>query len=217
MTINNNNYIFYDNLINKPIIINFKKLYNFLKIGFNNSKQNPTLILITFLNIGFFMSVQIIFFYFIASKQLDTIIKSKVDILKNFITYDTTESTYLKKEIKEYTSNNDFKKKLHASQQTKNKRMEINKLILFQKLKYFLIPILIIIILLTIYIIYSNNKNDKSLSVSNKILIFFVLFAFTTELIFYFTIVNNYQFTGDIEILNILYKSIASNFNNNSN
>jgi hypothetical protein len=193
-------------------------IYNFFKVGFCNLYNNPSLGLITFLNIGFFMLVQIIFFYLIASKQLDTIIKSKIDILNNFKCYDTVESNYLDSKISTYVDSDDFIDKKLKSQETKKKRMEVNKKILFEKLKFFLIPILIIIISYFLYFIwsyikYKNTDKYKCLSKSDQILIFFVLFAFSTELIFYFTIVRNYQFTGDMEIINILYKSIASNFN----
>lgn len=198
-----------------------KNLLIFLKNGFFNFLKNPSFILITFLNIGFFMLVQIMFFYFFASKQLDTIIKSKMNILQNFISYDTYESRFVKKKLKKYINSDiyqDNKNKSSSSQLIRNKN---NKLILFEKLKYFLIPIISIIILCIIYFIVSyikygiNNNTDKYryLSVSDWILIFFVFGAFTTELIFYFSIVRKHEFTGDMEIINILYTSIAKNFN----
>ena len=64
-----------------PILDNLIKLGSFIYYGFINFIKNPSFVFITFLNIGFFMSIQIMFFYIVASKQLDTIIKLKIDIL----------------------------------------------------------------------------------------------------------------------------------------
>ena len=87
--------------------------------------------------------------------------------------------------------------------------MNENKKIIYEKLKYFLISVITIIILYIIYFIYS----EIILSVSDKILILFVFGAFTTELIFYFSIVRKYEFIGDMEIVNILYKNISVKYN----
>jgi hypothetical protein len=182
---------------------------------------NPSIIFITFLNIAFFMVVQILFFYIIASKQIDVIIESKTDIVNEYIKHSDKSNDF----IKDYLESDEYKKDREYAKNIKDKRLELNRKIIWLKLKPILIPVFVITgLMFIILIIFSfkrtNNllpdylKDKFSLSLSDKILVLCVVGAFSTELLFFFGMVNNYEFIGDYEILNIVYKSFAKNYNN---
>tara|TARA_Y100000589_G_C27166947_1_gene635157 strand:- start:1240 stop:1830 length:591 start_codon:yes stop_codon:yes gene_type:complete len=190
--------------------------FNFIKNNFT-----PPVIFITFLNIGFFMVVQIAFFYIIASKQIDVIIESKADIIKNY----TLHSSKAHKSLQKYMNSDEFKKKKNTANLTKKERLRLNRKIIWIKLQPFLIFIFsIVLVSLLLIIIFStksvqsklkwNNMSDYTLSLSDKVLILFVLGAFSTELLFFFGMVNRYEFIGDMEILNLTYRKFAKHYNN---
>jgi hypothetical protein len=193
-------------------------LFKFLK---NNI--TPPVIFITFLNIGFFMVVQIAFFYIIASKQIDVIIESKADILHNY----TKHSSKANANIQKYINSKNFKEKQNAAQLTKKERLRLNRKIIWIKLKPFLIFIFsIVLVSLLLIILFSmkkvqsklniseSNIKDLTISLSDKVLILFVLGAFSTELLFFFGMVKKYEFVGDMEILNASYKNFTKHYNN---
>lgn len=182
----------------------------------------PPVIFITFLNIGFFMVVQILFFYIIASKQIDVIIESKVDIINEYIKH----SDEANDNIKNYLNSDTFKDKHKKALLTEKERMRLNRKIIWLKLKPFLITIFTIVLLSLIVIILftlkpiqkrfniSQNKIDNyTLSLSDKVLVLFVLGAFSTELLFFFGMVKKYEFVGDHEIINLMFNQFAKKYN----
>lgn len=182
----------------------------------------PPVIFITFLNVGFFMVVQILFFYIIASKQVDVIIESKSDIINKFIEHsDKTNDN-----IKKYLNSNTYKDKYNKGTLTEKERLRLNRKIIWLKLKPFLITVFTIITLSFIALIFfsvpkiqrkfkmsPNIINNYTLSLSDKILIIFVLGAFSTELLFFFGMVKNYEFVGDFEVIKIIYNKFVKKYN----
>ena len=176
---NTNNGGFFKNIFKKPL--------NYI---------NPSIIFITFLNIGFFMAVQIVFFYIVASKQIDVIIESKTDIINEYIKHSDKGNDYFKK----YLASEEYKKDKEYAKNIKKKRMKLNRMLIWLKLKSILIPVFFILgLVLVILIIFSFSKmknllsNDLhskfSLSLSDKVLVICVIGAFTTELLFFFGMV----------------------------
>ena len=192
-------------------------LFKFLK---NN--MTPPVIFITFLNIGFFMVVQIAFFYIIASKQVDVIIESKSDILQHYMKH----SKKANEDMQKYINSKEFKQKQEAAKLTKKERLRLNRKIIWLKLKPFLIFIFsIVLVSLLLIILFSikqvqtklniseSKAQSLTLSLSDKVLVLFVLGAFSTELLFFCGMVKKYEFIGDMEILNILHKNFAKHYN----
>ena len=189
---------------------------------FVKNNLTPPVIFITFLNIGFFMIVQIAFFYIIASKQIDVIIESKADILSNY----TKQSHDAKTSVDKYLNSKEFKDKENKARQQKLERLRLNRKIIWIKLKTFLLTVGIIIMISLLFIILFSFKrvqtklniskeraSSLTLSLSDKVLILFVLGAFSTELLFFFGMVNRYEFVGDIEIINSIYRYFAKHYN----
>ncbi len=104
--------------------------------------------------------------------------------------------------------------------------MRLNRKIIWLKLKPLLITVftivglsLVAIILISIpkiqtqFNLSSSTISDFTLSLSDKVLILFVLGAFSTELLFFFGMVKNYEFIGDFEIVKIIYNQFAKKYN----
>lgn len=185
-------------------------------------KVTAPILLVTFLNIEFFMVVQIFFFYFIASKQIDVIIESKADIINKF----SESSNILKCKINSYLNSDEFKKNKNYSDEINKKRMKLNlDIIVKRKLVWLIIIGIFIFISFSVAIsgtiISRVNKNDdkyvywksQGFSKSDLILILFVICAFTTEIAFFFLMVKKYEFIGDMEIINFLYKNVSKILN----
>jgi hypothetical protein len=186
-------------------------------IKFLKNNITPPVIFITFLNIGFFMIVQIAFFYFIASKQIDVIIQSKAGILNTYSSFSKNTRDF----INNYLNSDEFKKKKKISNLTREERLRLNRKIIWYQLRPILIVIFSIILISLLFIIYyslTSNKNEKlKFSTSDKILVLLVIGAFTTELLFFFGIVKKHEFIGDIEIFNSVYKRVANSYNKKNN
>ena len=129
-------------------------------------------------------------------------------------------------DIKKYIKNKEFKQKQEAAKLTKKERLRLNRKIIWLKLKPFLIFIFsIVLVSLLLIILFSikqvqtklniseSKAQSLTLSLSDKVLVLFVLGAFSTELLFFFGMVKKYEFIGDMEILNILHKNFAKHYN----
>jgi hypothetical protein len=193
-----------------------------MSLQFLKNNIKPPVIFITFLNIGFFMCVQIIFFYIIASKQIDVIIESKADIINNYVNHSQDTNDILKN----YMSSPFFKEKQQHAISQEKLRLELNRKIIWIKLKNFLIVIFTIVGISLVgslifkfkywrdlFHIDSNTEDDWTISLSDQILILFVLGAFSTELLFFFGLVDTYEFVGDYESVNGVFKSMIEYYN----
>ena len=110
------------------------------------------------------MLVQILFFYIIASKQVDVIITSKADILKNYM----QNSTNAKEVVNLYMNSEIFKDKKDKAKNTAKKRLEINRYLIWLKLKPLLITVAIIIgISLCLIFLFGFNRFTKIFATDN--------------------------------------------------
>lgn len=172
-------------------------LSNILKLPKMFLQKLPNLI-ITLSNMLTFMVVQIIFFYFIATKLFSKLIVSKTSALKKYNEYDSNT----RKIFQDYKNSEEFKR----IERIKNNQNELRSYLNIQLIMNKLIPLVLtvlIIILISIIILQSTNK--QHFDFVDLVLLFLVLFAFTTELIYFFFIVEQYYFVGDIELIKKFY------------
>ena len=172
-------------------------LLNLWSIFFSNN-------MITLLsNVIFYIVVQTLFFYFIGSKQFNNVLENKVDIVVSY----AKKNIYLKEFIKEYISNENAKKLEKEAKKQKKKREKYNRSLIF---KWIGIPLLICIVVLLINI-FKLFILGESWGRSDNIILLLVIFAYSTELCFFFGIVKQYEFYGDHKI----YRSFFENCINN--
>jgi hypothetical protein len=146
------------------------------------------------------MFVQTLFFNLVASQQYINVLKSKVDILNIYSQKDPNVRKFL----------HDFKNiyiPTHSEHATKQAtlRKEHNDVLVRQHSYHYVV--LAIIILLTIVLPMKSNEKWGPVDTLNLII---VLLAYSTELMFFFFIVQKYEFVGDFYIATNLTKEIKS-------
>jgi len=186
------------------------KVNSKIKNIINSSRMQNTFtasnLLGIFCNIFLFIVVQTLFFYTVASKQFNMVLEEKVDILNTYFKYDKESA----ENMEEYLKSERVRQiKEDAKVQEKN-RNEAN----IQLIKDEIGPLLLIttgFILLVIFAMRMNKENKwSSFEKTDKVLLGSVLLAYSTELLFFFGIVRQFEFVGDHEILFKFFQNIRT-------
>lgn len=163
--------------------------------------KSPNMI-IAFVNILFFIVVQTIFFKFVASKQFNVVLKDKVDILNSYLSYDPEA----KVAVHAWKASPEYQVLEQTALIQERKREDLNVALMKSWIG---VPFLLAIVILTIflYMLLKSNSKDTWTGVDTAVLSL-VVGAYATEILFYLTIVRQYEFYGDIQIYNKLYSDI---------
>jgi len=142
-----------------------------------------------FMNVMFFMSIQTIFFLYVASKQFENVLINKINIIKVL----SENNPYIKSLIQNYKnsyiSNKNFDIIISERERYNNEILLI----------YCGIPMIVISIIL-LYIIFFM-KSDKAWNNVDTLSLFFVTLAYLTELFLFFCIITQYIFIGDVNLI----------------
>lgn len=182
------------NLINKPIM---QKTFT----GANT--------LTVLANIFLFIFVQTGFFYFIASKQFNNVLESKIDILNLYI----KSSPTTKEQIKEFLNSDQVKEIQKIASEQEKERTKRNKDLIKKKMLPLLLLVTALIVLIIVMMMMNKNNSWSTFGITEQILLGLVLTAYVTEIMFFFGIVRQYEFYGDYRIMNTFYKSIKEYLN----
>jgi hypothetical protein len=142
-------------------------------------------------NVIFFVVVQTLFFKYVASKQYENVLESKLDFVKTICDNDPFLRDKIYKIRDDYLSTN---KDLVENQQ--NKRDEKNKQLYYS---YSGIPFFIFLLMLLHLLFMVKSKRDWN--EVDTLSLLFVTLAYCTELFFFFFIVRKYEFVGDHQII----------------
>ena len=164
-------------------------------IWFNYLNRNDLVPI--FINVIFFIVIQTIFFLYIASKQFENILKDKLNFIKQLSENNKYVYDIIQKLKKEYIEGKNY------SDVVKQRDKYNNQILLI----YCGIPTGIIIICL-IYILFFM-KSEKSWSNVDSLSLFFITFAYITEIFLFFCVIYQYIFIGD---QNIIYNFIYNYF-----
>ncbi len=142
-------------------------------------------------NVIFFVIVQTLFFKYVASKQYEVVLQSKLDFVKTICDNDP----YLKYKIYEFRDKYLQENKNIAKQQENNRNEKNIKLFyMYSGIPFFIFTLMLLHI---IFIMKSKRKwNDV-----DTLSLLFVTLAYCTELFFFFFIVRKYEFVGDHYII----------------
>lgn len=168
--------------------------------------KKPNLI-ITLSNMFTFMTVQILFFYFIATNLFPKLILSKTSALKEYNQYDSNT----RKVFQDFKNSNEFKR----LERIKGNQEELRNYLNIQLIMNKLIPIVMVILFFILAnIIRLQLDTTQHFAFVDGFLLFLVLFAFTTEVIYFFFIVEQYYFVGDIELIKKFYDKLVKLYYN---
>ena len=173
-------------------------------IKFNeNSIFKPNNMIIVVSNIIFFIIVQTIFFNTIASKQFNNVLEKKVDIINEYLNLNPE----FKKIFSNYKKSDEYKETVEiASKQDK----ETNKYNTDLTLKRIL-PVLIFFVLVLIIFIFLLKKSNMQWTDNDWAGISLVVFAYSTEILFYLIVVTQYNFYTDSKMYYKIFNSLIKN------
>jgi hypothetical protein len=187
-------------------IVSIVLIYISFKYKNLNVNENDWVIILT--NVLFFTIVQILFFKFVASKQYENVLVSKLDIIKRYSQKNPDFKELIDKNKQNFLETNN----IDIQKQRKEREKKNYKLIIDYCSKPIAISIFALILILVI------SKTDMFSSILNikktnwndvyTLGLIFVLLAYGTEILFFLFIVKKYEFVGDFYILNNLFKQI---------
>jgi len=156
-------------------------------------------------NVVFVIIVQIIFFRYVVSKQIDMILESKATIIQEYLKHDPiAKSNYIAFATSDVVRDIEDSAKKEA-----DLRDEDN---LMTTLMWIGVPLVLTVALFMFYVIRMLVKEHDWDSV-DTILLCFVIFAYITDFTFYFTVIRQYQFYGDHAIISNMYKILKTKVN----
>lgn len=162
---------------------------------------NPINLIILFANVSAFIIMQVLFFWFIASKGVDRVVESKVDLIVNT----ANNIPEIKEQIMVYLTDKTLEDQLKEdSIEESYKREKYNSARLMD---YIYLPLSFIITLLYLSFVYSVYIGYKWSRI-DFILLATVFLAFTTEIVFYFIVIQESQILGDTELISGLLSAV---------
>lgn len=160
-------------------------------------------------NIFLFIFVQTGFFYFVASKQFNNVLESKIDILNLYL----KSSPSTRQQVKDFLQSNEVKEIQKLAKEQEIKRTQMNKDLIKQKMLPLLLFVTALIVIIIFMMMANKNNSWSTFGVTEQVLLGLVLTAYVTEIMFFFGIVKKYEFYGDYRIMNTFYKSIKEYLN----
>ena len=167
-------------------------------------------------NVLFFMIVQMFFFIFIASKQYETVIISKLDIIKKYAEKNMPFKFLLHSYKNNYLENNQVEIN-ENSKERENNNMKLTY-------EYCILPIIIVSSIMLLLVVSTKTDFIKKLKIKNTTLenmtegtqwsefdtfgLLLVLLAYSTEILFFYFVVKKYEFVNDNAIYNTLFKNV---------
>jgi amino acid transporter len=156
-----------------------------------------TSVILILANVLVFIIFQVIFFYFIGSDQLNTLIGEKVDIVNEYLKYNPD----YKSKLKDYIDSNEIQSMISKAQDEKKERSKknINHILLWIG-----IPVGILLILMFLCVILLKIFKVEWTAIDNVGLTLIVT-AYVTELAIYFGVIKKYEFLGDQTLYYYIY------------
>ena len=154
-------------------------------------------------NIICFITIQTLFFYFIASKQFNKLLIDKTEIVSSYISHDPD----LRAHANQYFHGEEWKDITNTGKQQTKLRTKANVSLINRKI----VPLVLVAVCILGCFVYKLTHNNEPWSRIDTILLTLVLGAFTTEFLFFIGIVSQYQHYGDHAIYYKLLKTIRDN------
>jgi hypothetical protein len=133
------------------------------------------------------MVVQTMFFVFVASKQYETVLVSKIDLVKAvYDKFPNIKESLIKTKNKYVQDNSEL-----VSKQKKARKKE-NEHLLW---RYCGVPIVIALVAMAYLLMFSRSREPWSNV--DTLGLMYVMLGYLTELCFFFFIVRKYEFVGD--------------------
>ena len=169
-----------------------------------NEIVNPVNSFIISFNILFFLIVLFIFFWYVLSVQFEVIILNKTELITLYAQNDPS----VNQAVTAYVQSINLPELQAAAEadETARNKSNLNLLIGYPATSNNPFPVFVWYIILSIvtfglFIWLCVHAAKNGLTSGDKLLLFLLVLSFITEVIFYFAVVNTWEFIGDYEIL----------------
>ena len=169
-------------------------------LNFICTSINTSSLIIVLSNILSFMIIQIIFFWEIASNNIDRIIDDKSQLIILL----AQQFPDLEFAINNFTYSPEFQIIKYQAIQDSQNRYNFNLNLIWNWMLPPLCSILGILIFVCILELCWIKKFDKS----DFLILAMVFFCFVTEVIFYFTVIYRSEIISDMEVINLLLNNV---------
>lgn len=178
----------------------FKKTLQTLWSPFSCFNRSDWIVILS--NLLFFMLVQTAFFWYIASKQYENVLSSKLDTLKLLASKNSLFKRELDAVKDEYMNKHEQKAK-----ELEMKRAKLNRKLTWKYCGKLIVitTMILFVLILTYFFIKGRPWNDV-----DTLNMIFVTLAYCTELFFFFFIVKKYEFVGDNYILTSVLQNVVN-------
>ncbi len=149
-------------------------------------------LLIMFSNIFVFIVIEIVFFWFVLSAGIDGVVKDKTGILIEFL----EEFPEIREQAFEYVNSYEVKDNALIARFQKRQRDKRN----FCLMKERLFPVLYTLAIVIFLVFASMILRKVPFSRPQRYLLLFVLGAFSTEIIYYFVVVDRWNIISDAKV-----------------
>lgn len=169
----------------------------------------PSTILFISLTILIFMVMQILLFWFVLSKSLESIVIDKSHMISDMI----ANSTILKHRFEDYIKSEEYISMYNNSIRDSEKRYNTNVEVTW---KWMFIPVLICVVIIFLSVVYTsyvhNKLDDDELKMdrTDVLNLTMVVFSFLIEVVIIYVLILRYIYISDIDVL-LYFISFAKN------
>lgn len=168
---------------------------------FINLNLNSIDYILILCNFCFFIIVQTLFFRFVASELILTIIMDKIKTITNFKGINALFNNLI--------SNSDLESLKQKGKSDRKERNSKNNMLIIKSIA----PIAGFLLFLIIFLILFSYKKGNKWYLYHTKLLFTIIFAFTSELLIFFLLFRKYDF---ISVFELFYKILTKQKTNNS-
>lgn len=159
----------------------------------------PVNSIITAINIFLFLSLMIFWFWFIGSNQLYIVLENKIAELVNITDNDPVLNVAINQYIEKKRNDTQY------IEETRKKIIERNNENIDSFYSLFLPP-LIILLLVIIWLAFKIHTSHHKWTRIESILVMLMFSAFFTEVVFFFVVVQDFQYIANSEVLLKLFE-----------
>ena len=158
---------------------------------------NARNLLLIFVNVLAFITIETLFFWYVSSRYVENLIDHKTGLISDYVSRDREA----REDLIQYLNTNRNKVELPIIAEKQRQKRETKNIDLASS---YILPVAIGLLGIIALLAVRIGLSRKGLRSTDVVLLFLVLFGFTTELYLYFVVVRNMRFISNNSIVYML-------------
>lgn len=166
-------------------------------------------LLVMFVNIFAFVTLETLFFWFVASRAVEAVVEDKADLIVTLAKQNNLHKLALDMIVSDDKRNQKLAaeaKRIHVRREQKN----------IDLIEEYIIPVAGVVGTITLIISLFMLYKRHPLTIIDGVLLLLVFSGFTTEMYFYLTVSSQLIYLGDNQVIYALYRSFMDGLQQNS-